>query len=94
MIIDVGDIAQTAAFISLGLLTAAMFLAMWRLALGPALPDRVVSLDLVASMVIGIIAAYCVLSDTALFLDAAVLLALIAFIGTVAFARYLERGAR
>lgn len=85
---------HTAATISLVILMLSLALALWRLARGPALPDRVVTLDLVASIVLGIIAAYSVLSGVALFLNAAVLLALIAFLGTVAFARYLERGVK
>ncbi|MCZ7556138.1 MAG: monovalent cation/H+ antiporter complex subunit F [Bacteroidia bacterium] len=85
---------HTAATIALVILMLSLALALWRLARGPALPDRVVTLDLVASIVLGIIAAYSVLSGVAIFLNAAVLLALIAFLGTVAFARYLERGVK
>jgi multicomponent Na+:H+ antiporter subunit F len=83
-----------AATVSLVILMLSLGLALWRLARGPALPDRVVALDLVASIVFGIIAAYSVLTSVAVFLNAAVLLALIAFLGTVAFARYLERGVK
>jgi multicomponent Na+:H+ antiporter subunit F len=88
------DFVQLAALLSLILLILALFLSLWRVARGPALPDRVVALDLMASIVIGIIAAYSVLTGVAMFLDAAVLLALIAFLGTIAFARYLERGTK
>jgi multicomponent Na+:H+ antiporter subunit F len=51
----------------------------------------VVALDLGGSLMVGIIAAYAVLAAQPVFLDVAVALALTAFLGTVAFARYLER---
>jgi multicomponent Na+:H+ antiporter subunit F len=51
-----------------------------------------VALDLSGSLVVGIIAVYTISSGQPLFLDVAIVLALIVFLGTVAFARYLERG--
>lgn len=85
---------QHAALIALGILTLAAGVALWRLLRGPALPDRVIALDLIASIVIGMIAAYAVLTNLNVMLNAAVIIALISFLGTVAMARYLERGAR
>ena len=76
------------------MLTAALFLAFVRLARGPSLPDRVVALDLIAVIVVGIIAAYAIDVDQRVFLDAALVVALIGFLGTTAFARYVERRAR
>jgi multicomponent Na+:H+ antiporter subunit F len=61
-----------------------------RLILGPSLPDRVVALDLLATLIIGIAAAYAVAAGHTAFLDAAVILALVAFLGTVAFSYYLS----
>ncbi len=87
-------LVQHAALISLGILTLAAGIALWRLLRGPALPDRVIALDLIASIVIGMIAAYAVLTNLNVMLNAAVIIALISFLGTVALARYLERGAR
>jgi multicomponent Na+:H+ antiporter subunit F len=76
------------------MLTAAMFLAFFRLARGPSLPDRVVALDLIGVITVGFIAAYAIDLDQQVFIDAAIVVALIAFLGTVAFAQYLERRAR
>lgn len=78
--------------LAFGLLTVALFLAFFRLVRGPSLPDRVVALDLMASLAVGFIAVYAVDSGQAMFLDVAVTLALIAFLGTVAFARFIEKG--
>jgi multicomponent Na+:H+ antiporter subunit F len=60
---------------------------------GPTLPDRVIALDLIAVLSVGFIAMYALDNDQPVFLDAGIVLALVAFLGTVAFARYLERRA-
>ncbi len=75
-----------------GLLSVALLLALVRLILGPSLPDRVVALDLIATLAVGFTALYAVLSQQALFLDLALVLALIAFLGTIAFAYFIEKG--
>lgn len=77
-----------------GLLLLALFLALARLVRGPSLPDRVVALDLVAGIVVGMIATFTVAGSQPVFLDAAIVVALIAFLGTVAFAYYLGKGLR
>jgi multicomponent Na+:H+ antiporter subunit F len=78
--------------VELAALSLAMLLAAVRLLRGPSLPMRVVALDLMASLSVGFIAAYAVLTEQPLFLDVALVLALIAFLGTVAFAFYIEKG--
>jgi multicomponent Na+:H+ antiporter subunit F len=75
------------------MLSIALFLAFVRLVRGPSLPDRVVALDLIAVLSVGFIAMYALDTKQPIFLDAAIVLALIAFLGTIAFARYLERRA-
>ena len=69
----------------------AILLAVVRLIRGPSLPDRVVALDLISILVAGTTAIYAVATGEAVFLDVATILALIAFLGTVAFARYIEK---
>jgi multicomponent Na+:H+ antiporter subunit F len=82
----------TTALVVLVVLDAALLLAFVRLWRGPSLPDRVVALDLSGSLVVGIIAVYGILAGQPVFLDVAIALALVAFLGTVAYARYVERG--
>lgn len=78
-----------------GLLALAAVLAFARLVLGPSIPDRVVALDLLAAIGVAICALAAVAFERLVFLDVAMLLALIAFVGTVAFARFVEwRGRR
>ncbi len=74
------------------LLAAAVMLTLLRFLRGPSVPDRVVSLDLLTTIGIGIIAAVSVQASDPVFLDVALTLALIAFLGTVGFAYYLDRG--
>lgn len=64
-----------------------------RMLIGPSLPDRVVALDLVSFIAVGFIGVYTIWSDEVAFLDVAIALALVAFLATVAFARYVERQA-
>ena len=76
------------------MLLTAIFLAFWRLVRGPSLPDRVVALDVIASLSLGMIVVYAISANQPVYVDAAIALALIAFLGTVAFAQYIERRAR
>jgi multicomponent Na+:H+ antiporter subunit F len=61
---------------------------------GPTLSDRVVALDLLLTAGIGIIAVYSIHTNQPTFLDIAMILALIAFLSTVAFSYYLEKRER
>ena len=76
------------------MLSVALLLAFVRLARGPTLPDRVVALDLIAVITVSIIAAYAIDVNQPVFLDASLVVGLIGFLGTVSFARYVERRAR
>ncbi|MEN9934800.1 MAG: sodium/proton antiporter complex Mrp, protein [Chloroflexota bacterium] len=79
--------------LGLAMLLAALFLAFARLTRGPSLPDRVVALDLIAVITAGFLTVYAIETGEAVFLDAAIVLALITFLGTVALAQYVERRA-
>ena len=76
---------------ALPIISVAFLLAFLRLLRGPSLPDRVVALDLMATIGIGLIAAYAVISNQRLFLDVATVVALLSFLATVAFASYLRK---
>jgi multicomponent Na+:H+ antiporter subunit F len=66
-------------------------LATYRAIVGPSLADRVVALDLLTAVAIGLIAAYAMAVNKPVFLDVALTVGLITFLGTIAFARYIER---
>jgi multicomponent Na+:H+ antiporter subunit F len=76
--------------IFLGVLALAAVAGFVRLLRGPSLPDRVVAFDLLATVGVGISAVYAMAYNQPVFLDVSVVLALISFVGTVAFARYIE----
>ena len=75
-----------------GFLIVSMFLGLIRLMRGPSLPDRVVALDLIAITAVGLIGVYAVSTDQPIYIDEAMVLALIAFLGTSAFAHFIEKG--
>lgn len=83
---------EIALALVLAMLCLALVLAFFRLALGPRLPNRVVALELISSLVVGFIAAYAVLTGVEEFLDVAIVMALLAFMASVGFARYIEKG--
>lgn len=76
-------------YIILPILCLSMVLIFFRFVKGPSIVDRVISLDLLITCGLGIIAAFSIMTDRSTFLDIAMILALIAFLGTVAFAYYL-----
>lgn len=78
-------------FFVLPVLALSVVMTFWRLLRGPSLPDRVVALDLMTTLGIGLIAAYAIATEQAIFLDVAIIVALISFLGTIAFAYYVQR---
>ncbi|MEO9077573.1 MAG: cation:proton antiporter [Gelidibacter sp.] len=78
-------------FIILPVLAVSILLLFIRFLMGPSIADRVIALDLLITTSIGIITIYSILYDHPTFLDIAMILALIAFLGTVAFSYYLEK---
>jgi multicomponent Na+:H+ antiporter subunit F len=86
--------AVVGGFAALALCGVTVLLAVVRLVKGPRTADRVVALDLLSAVVVGITAAWSVAADDPVYLDVALLVALLAFLGTVAFATYAEAGSR
>jgi multicomponent Na+:H+ antiporter subunit F len=78
-------------YVILPILTLAVLLIFYRFLKGPSISDRVIALDLLITTGIGIIAVYSIIVNQSTFLDIAMILALIAFLSTVAFSYYLEK---
>nr|WP_268902741.1 monovalent cation/H+ antiporter complex subunit F [Halomonas sp. Mc5H-6] len=70
----------------------ALCLAFVRLFKGPSLPDRVVALELFSSILVGTIGLVAIATDVPSLLDVAIVMALMAFMAAIGFARFLERG--
>jgi multicomponent K+:H+ antiporter subunit F len=83
---------ELAVPVALALLAVALLLNLWRLVLGPDLPDRVLALDTMYVNAIGVVVLFGVYLDTAIYFEAALIIAMMGFVGTVALAKYLLRG--
>ncbi len=77
-----------------GVLFVSAGLAFIRLARGPSLADRVVALEVIAAIVVGITLVAALDNDQTALVDVALLLALVSFITTLAFARFVLGTAR
>lgn len=73
------------------MLGAAIVLVAIRLLRGPSLPDRVIALDLLGTVAAGAVGIFAIEREEPVILYVAILLALLLFVGTVAFSYYLER---
>ena len=76
------------------MICAAIFVTLVRVVRGPTLPDRVVAVDLIGISSVCLMIAAATGTKARAFLDAAVVIALLGFLGTVAYARYVERRMR
>jgi multicomponent Na+:H+ antiporter subunit F len=83
------DIVTEIVLVTLGV---ALVLALVRLIKGPTLPDRVVAMDLIGVLVVSLIVVVAASSSVRATLDAAIVIALIGFVGTLGYATYIERG--
>ena len=80
------------AEIVLAMLALGAILAFARLMRGPTLPDRVIAIDLIGVLIVCTLVVVASSNAMAVFLDVAIFIALISFVGTVAYARYVEGG--
>jgi multicomponent Na+:H+ antiporter subunit F len=71
---------------------AAFLLALWRFIKGPSSADRVVAFDVMTVVGITGIVFIALLEGRGIYLDVALIYALLSFLGVIAVARFLERG--
>ena len=83
------EIISQTTLVTLGVALVVTFI---RLVKGPTLPDRIVAMDLFGVLVVGLIVVLAGWSGVRATLDAAIVIALIGFLGTIAYATYVERG--
>lgn len=65
---------------------------LYRVYRGPSIPDRLVALDAIGVMLISAIALLSILFDTGFFMEVILLIAIMSFIGTVSFSKFIEKG--
>lgn len=83
------DIVLNIGFVGIAV---SIVLCLYRAVKGPSLPDRVVALDTIGINLIGMTALLCVKLNTQTFVDVILLIGILAFIGTVAISKFLEKG--
>lgn len=83
---------MTFIWISLVIVILSMFGMLYRIFRGPSIPDRLVGLDAIGVMFISATALLSILFGTDFFLDVILLLAVLSFIGTVSFSKFIEKG--
>ncbi|MDQ6421909.1 Na(+)/H(+) antiporter subunit F1 [Paenibacillus sp. LHD-117] len=83
---------QTLLWASLILLSLAVLGCLYRLLLGPSISDRITALDTIGVLLLSIIAVIGMVTGTQAYLDIILVIGILTFIGTTAFARYIERG--
>lgn len=78
--------------LSLAILSLAIVGCMYRLLKGPSIADRIAALDTIGILLLSMIAIICMLLKTYAYFDIILVIGILTFIGTTAFARYIERG--
>ncbi len=70
----------------------AMIPCMYRILVGPTILDRVVGLDAMTTVMVVMLGVYSFVHESVFFLDVALVLSIISFLGTVAISKYLDEG--
>lgn len=83
---------ETILTISLILVGIATVITFSRIIIGPTFPDRVIAMDVVGVNLISAIAIVSILFNTRAFFDVILVLGIIAFISTISFSKFIERG--
>jgi multicomponent K+:H+ antiporter subunit F len=82
----------TACLIALIATSVAILLNLYRMAIGPDVTDRILALDTMVINAIGLIVLLGIYYGTTIYFEAAMLIAMVGFVTTVAFCKYLLRG--
>ena len=80
---------QIVTLFASGIIVCSMILALIRIIKGPTLADRIIATDILSANLIGLLVLYSLISDNLIYLDIALVISLIAFLGTMTFAYYL-----
>lgn len=83
---------QTVIPIAFALVAVAVLLNLWRLIFGPDTPDRILALDTLYVNTVALLVLFGIYSSSNIYFEAALLIALMGFVGTIALCKYLLRG--
>ncbi|WP_305064141.1 cation:proton antiporter [Methanococcoides sp.] len=79
--------------ISITFMVIAIIPCIYRVIKGPTIPDRVIAIDAMTTVIVVILGIYSYMQESAFFMDVALVLAIISFVGTVTISKYLDEGA-
>jgi multicomponent K+:H+ antiporter subunit F len=85
-------ILQTSIYLAFAMMSLAALLNLWRLILGPDAPDRILALDTLYINTIALLVLLGIHFGSSVYFESALVLALMGFVGTAAFCKYLLRG--
>lgn len=77
---------------AMGAIAFALCLSTYRLIIGPDTVDRIIALDVIGTLAIGMVLMEAIRSGRSLFMDIALCMAILLFLSTVAFALYYKKG--
>jgi multicomponent K+:H+ antiporter subunit F len=83
---------EAALAFAMGCYGLALLVTLWRLVRGPDAADRILALDTMVINVIALVVLYGIAKGTAVYFEAAILIAMVGFVSTVAYCRFLLRG--
>jgi multicomponent K+:H+ antiporter subunit F len=83
---------EAALAFAIGCYGLALLVTLWRIVRGPDATDRILALDTMVINVIALIVLYGIASGTGVYFEAAILIAMVGFVSTVAYCRFLLRG--
>jgi multicomponent Na+:H+ antiporter subunit F len=78
--------------VALAILSLSIVGCFYRVLKGPSMADRIIALDMVGINLISIVAVISIVMDTQAYLETILLIGILAFLGTVAFSKYIEKG--
>ena len=86
------DLMNIALYTAFGVLSLAQLLSMLRLVIGPNTGDRILALDTMVVNAIGLIVLLGIAQGTRMFFEVGLIIAMLGFVSTVAYARFVLRG--
>ncbi|RMH93375.1 K+/H+ antiporter subunit F [Lysobacter pythonis] len=81
----------TAVILSMFVVGLALAMSLWRLLRGPGLPDRILALDTLSVNTIALLVLYGVHIGSAVYFEAALIIAMLGFVSTVVLSKYVMR---
>lgn len=83
---------SAALMFALGCYTLSLLFNLWRITRGPHAADRILALDTMVINMIALLIFYGILRGTAIYFEVSMLVAMVGFVSTVAYARFVLRG--